>query len=170
MVFSKLARYLVYSLEIFIFYILQQTPGLIPDIFGAKPVLVYPVVITIAMFETEMPAMGFGIAGGLLIDFGFGGALGFHSIVLAILCFIVSIMTKTVLKVNIGTTILTAVWTVAVLVILGWLYQYVMSGYSYPVYVLVNHCVPKYFYTLLMFPLVYLINRAISGSMPVQEQ
>lgn len=65
----------------------QETPGLIPELFGARPVLLIPVALSIALFEGERPSMMFGLFSGLLIDFGIGGALGFHALLLAATCF-----------------------------------------------------------------------------------
>ena len=87
---NKLVRYLAYTLEILVLFMVQETPGLLPSIFGARPVLLFPVVVTIAMFETEIPALGFGVLGGLLCDFGLSGMLGFHALVLGLLCFFIS--------------------------------------------------------------------------------
>ena len=51
----------------------------------AAGVLLFPAVITIAMFETEIPALAFGVVGGLFCDFGLSGTLGFHALVLGVL-------------------------------------------------------------------------------------
>jgi rod shape-determining protein MreD. len=159
---NKIVRYLTYSLELLVLFMLQQTPGLFPEIMSARPVLLYAAVINIAVFEKEIPAMGFGIYTGMLIDFGFGSGLGFHAIVLMPICLAVSVMTKTIMQVNLGTAILTGVWTVALLVLASWLYQYLLRGYDYPTYALLNHYLPKYIYTLILFPLTFVINRSIA--------
>ena len=67
---NKVIRYLAYTLELLVLFMLQETPGLLPPLFGARPVLLFPAVITIAMFETEIPALAFGVVGGLFCDFG----------------------------------------------------------------------------------------------------
>lgn len=166
---SRLIRYIAYTLEILILFILQQTPGLFPEIFGVRPLLVIPAVITIAMFEPELAAMGFGIFGGLFMDYGGGGSLGFYALVLALLCFVISIIFNTVLQVNIGTAIITALWTVAIIVSLSWLFQFFLKGYSMPGYAFLHHYVPKYCYTLILFPLIFLINRGLAKHVRQQE-
>ena len=57
---NKVIRYLAYTLELLVLFMLQETPGLLPPLFGARPVLLFPAVITIAMFETEIPALPLG--------------------------------------------------------------------------------------------------------------
>ncbi|HCB90399.1 MAG TPA: rod shape-determining protein MreD, partial [Ruminococcaceae bacterium] len=49
-----------YSIEILVLFVLQETPGLIPEIGGARPVMLIPAAVCIAMFESETPAMAFG--------------------------------------------------------------------------------------------------------------
>ena len=166
---SRLIRYIAYSLELYLLFVLQQTPGLFPAIFGARPVLLFPLAISIAILEREMPAMVFGSVVGLLVDFGYGGALGFHALLLALICFFVSILCHTVLRVNLGTAVLMAVCTFILLVLMGWLYQFVGQGYAHAAYALWRHYVPKYFYTLIMFPLIFLLTRGISKALASPE-
>ena len=82
---NKLIRYLAYVLELLVLFMLQETPGLLPSIFGARPVLLFPAVVAIAMLEPEVPALLFGVVGGLFCDFGLSGMLGFHALVLGVL-------------------------------------------------------------------------------------
>lgn len=158
---NRMIRYLAFSLELLVLFMLQQTPGFFPEIYGAKPLLLIPGAVTIAMWEEETPAMVFGVFAGLLMDFGFGGALGISALGLGLLCYIVSALTKTVLQIHFITSLITAVWTVAVLVLLTWLTRYVMAGYAHQSYALLHRYLPIYLYTLLLFPLIYLLNRGI---------
>lgn len=166
---NKLIRYLAYSLEIFIFFMLQQTPGLFPEIFGARPVLLIPVAVMIAMFEPQMPAVAFGVVSGLMMDFGFGGILGINALILTFLCYAVSTISQTILRVNLGTAIITAVWTTAIVVLLGWLFQYVLRGYTAPVYALTSRYFPRFCYTVLLSPLIFLINKGVVGLLKTPE-
>ena len=65
----------------------QETPGLLPEIGGARPVLLIPAAISIAMFESEFAGIGFGLLCGLFLDIGMGGVLGFHGLLLAAACY-----------------------------------------------------------------------------------
>ena len=38
----KIIRYFAYTIEILILYMVQETPGLLPEIGGARPVLLIP--------------------------------------------------------------------------------------------------------------------------------
>ena len=164
---NKLIRYLAYVLELLVLFMLQETPGLLPSIFGARPVLLFPAVVAIAMLEPEVPALLFGVVGGLFCDFGLSGMLGFHALVLGVLCFFISLVIRTYLQNNMATAILTGVWSIGLVVLAQWFFLYFFQ-YSYPAYALTHHYLPKYFYTLLFLPLLYLLNRGLSQALGAQ--
>lgn len=159
---STLVRYVVFSFEILFFYMLQQTPRLLPEIYGARPVILITVAISIALMETEVASMIFGVACGLLLDFGTGGSLGLYAIILCILCFLISILVQNVVQVHLLTALLVAIWATAIPVVLGWVFQYLLKGYTNPSYAILHHYLPKYLYTLILFPLIFLITRGIA--------
>ena len=160
---NKLIRYLAYVLELLVLFMLQETPGLLPSIFGARPVLLFPAVVAIAMLEPEVPALLFGVVGGcsaILASLacwvprpGAGGAVLFISLVI-----------RTYLQNNMATAILTGVWSIGLVVLAQWFFLYFFQ-YSYPAYALTHHYLPKYFYTLLFLPLLYLLNRGLSQAL-----
>ena len=166
---NKLIRYLAYVLELLVLFMLQETPGLLPSIFGARPVLLFPAVVAIAMLEPEVPALLFGVVGGLFCDFGLSGMLGFHALVLGVLCFFISLVIRAYLQNNMATAILTGVWSLGLVVLAQWFFLYFFQ-YSYPAYALTHHYLPKYFYTLLFLPLLYLLNLGLSQALGAQEK
>lgn len=166
--FNRVIRYLAYTLELLVLFMLQETPGLLPAIFGVRPVLLLPAAVTIAMMEEETPAMAFGIVAGLFCDFGLSGMLGFHALVLAALCFFVSCISRVYLQVNIITAVITGLWTIGLTIAAQWFFLYYFS-YSIPYYAFTHHYLPKYFYTMLFVPLVYLLNRGLFQAVQAQE-
>lgn len=166
---SKLIRYFAYGLELFILYILQETPGIFPEIFGARPVLLICAVISISMFEPEVASMAFGIAGGLLMDIGYGGLFGLYAITMAIICFVISVMFKLVLRESFGTAIITAIFCIMIVMAISWLFNFIIPGYSNMKYALTHKYLPRYLYTLILFPLIFLLNRGISRGLTKQE-
>ncbi len=166
---NRLIRYLAYTLELLVLFMLQETPGLLPEIYGARPVLVMPAAVTIAMLEEEVPAMAFGILAGLFCDFGYSGVLGFHALVLGVLCFIVSLMVQAYMQVNMVTAFLTGIWTLALTISAQWLFFYYFR-FSEPNYAFLHHYLPKYLYTLLFVPLIHLLNRGLSQSLGTAEK
>ena len=167
--FNKVIRYLAYTLEILVLFMIQETPGLLPSIFGVRPVLLFPAVMSIAMFETEVPALAFGVLGGLLCDYGLSGMLGFHALVLGVLRFFISLLVRVYFQINLVTAILTGVWSIGLTVCAQWFFLYFFQ-YSHPAYAFTHHYLPKYCYTLLFLPLVYLLNRGLSQALRPQEE
>lgn len=167
--FNRVIRYLAYALELLILFMLQETPGLLPPVFGGRPVLLLPAVLAIAMYEPELPAMSFGIAGGLFLDFGFSGALGFHALVLAVLCFFVSLLCRDYFQINLATALFTGVWTIGLVIGLSWFFLFYLKGYSMPAYAFTHHYLPEYLYTLLFLPLIYLLNRGLYQALKEQK-
>lgn len=163
--FNRLIRYLAYVLELLVLFMMQETPGMMPAILGCRPMLILPAALTIAIFEKELPAMAFGIVGGLLLDFGLSGTMGFHALILAVLCYMASIFAQVYLQVNLATAILTGLWAAGAVICLQWLFLYYLQGYSMPGYAFTHHFLPKYFYSLLFFPLAYLLNRGLFQSL-----
>ena len=124
--FNRVIRYLAYTLELLLLFMVQETPGLLPHIFGARPVLLFPAVITIALFETELPALFFGVGGGLLCDFGLSGTLGFHALVLGVLCFFISLLVRVYLQNNLATAALTGIVAIGLTVCLQWVFLHLL--------------------------------------------
>lgn len=167
--FNRLIRYLAYTLELLVLFMLQETPGLLPEVFGARPVLVLPAGLTMAMFEEETPAMAFGIAAGLLCDFGYSGVLGFHGLLLGVLCFFLSVLVRTYLQASWLTALLAGILGLGLVIGGQWLCFYFFH-YSMPAYALRHHYLPKYLYTLLFVPLLYLLNKGLSDTLGDQNK
>lgn len=159
-------RWALYAVQLLLLFVLQETPGLLPPVMGAKPMLILAAALTIAMVEDCVPAMAFGIFAGLLADFGGGSAMGYHALVFGVLCFLLSGLCGTRIQIHVFTAILMGLWSCAAAVVLDWLVLYVARGYSLAAYALVNAYLPIYFYTLLMIPLCYglqYLNRRFFG-------
>lgn len=162
---NRIIRSLAYVLELLVLFMLQETPGLLPHVYGVRPVLVLPAAAVIAMFEDETRAMAFGVVAGLFCDFGYSGILGFHALVMGVLCFIVSLLVKAFLQVNPVTAVLAGIAALGIAFGAQWLFFYFFH-YSSPGYALRIHYLPKYLYTLIFVPLLYLLNKALAEALP----
>jgi len=158
----KVLRYFAYVIEILIVFMVQETPDLIPGVFGARPVLLIPVALSIAMFESETAAMGFGLLCGLLVDFGFGHTLGFHGLLLTVMCYMIGLMVLNLLHTNLITAVFVAAIALAIIFLLQWLFFFVFANYQGSGYVLLTHYLPKYGYTLILMPVAFYFNRAFA--------
>lgn len=166
----KVIRYFAYSIELLVLFVLQETPGLIPEVFSARPVLVLSAVISVAMFEGETAAMAFGLAGGLLIDFGIGNVLGFHALLLAAGCYLVSLIAANLFQTNFISALLLTAAVSCVIFLLQWVFFFALSGYKYAGYALWAHYLPLFCYTMAVMPLMYYFNRALALQIRSKEE
>ena len=166
----KAVRYFAYSIELLALFILQETPGLIPAVFGSRPVLVLPAALSIAMFEGQSASMAFGIAGGVLIDFGLGSMLGFHALLLAAGCYLISLVAENLFQTNFLTYLLLSSAAGAAVFLLQWVFFFVLSGYAHAGYALWAHYLPIFCYTTAFAPLLYWFNRALALQIRSKEE
>ena len=158
---NRAIRILTYVIELVILYIIQETPGALPPILGARPILTVALAITVSLLEKEPIALMFGVLAGLSLDVGLGTATGSFGIVLAVMCCLVSSLAQRKIHVTLGSTWLTGIWSIGIIVVLLWLIDYVFLGYSYIYLALINNYLPIYIYTILVMPIVYILNLGV---------
>lgn len=159
----KFFRCLAYSIELIILFILQNTPFLFPELLGARPFLVLPAVFSIALLEDELTGLGFGILGGLLMDFSIAGCtVGFNAVVLAILCFFIGLLAVNLIKTNLITALLATAAGVFIVIGLQFLFGFYLKGYEFPEYAFQQHYWPVMLYSYLFTPLLYYFNKAFA--------
>ena len=161
----KFFRYLAYSLEILLLFVLGTTPSLIPQIFGATPCLLVALALTIAVFESEVPAMIFGLVCGLLSDIGYSNSVGTFAISLTIVCFILGFCANNFITANFYNVLLTATVVVTALLSLHFLFSYVMAGYSDAGTYFVNHYISRIVQTIICTAILYFINKFIYSTL-----
>lgn len=126
---SQLLKWGCYVLALFVCAALQTTPGLFQ--FGrAKPLLLLPLCLAVAVFEGEFAGALFGAVGGLLWDYTAGRTVGMLALELLLLCFALSVLVQLYLQ---ATPVnFTLISTAAVLLVLSvdWLFFYYMPGYD----------------------------------------
>lgn len=155
-------RYLAYTLEIAVLFLIQETPRLIPELWGIRPTLLLPVALMIALFERELPAMWFGVLCGLLADYSHSTVLGFYGLLLAVGCYVCSVLVMNLFKTNLWTALLLGASAIVVIFLLQWLFFYVCAGHGQVWYALVRHYLPRALYTAIALPLAYYFNRAFA--------
>ncbi len=151
-------RYAAYSLELLLLFILQSTPGLLPEVYGGKPLLMIPAVLTIAFMEDQIPALFFGLAGGALLDLGYSDNLGYYTIMLTLICFVVSFIFRDYMVVSFLNALgFTSVITI-VLVSLYYLFFVALAGRGDLMY-FVSHYISRFVYTIVCMVVLYFVNK-----------
>ena len=126
---SQLLKWGCYVLALFVCAALQTTPGLF-QLGEAKPLLVLPLCLAVAVFEGEFAGALLGAVGGLLWDCTAGRTVGMLALELLLLCFAVSVLVQLYLQVNPGNFAAVSTATALVVLSLDWLFFYYMPGYS----------------------------------------
>ena len=127
---SQLLKWGCYVLALFVCAALQTTPGLF-QLGQAKPLLVLPLCLAVAVFEGEFAGALFGTVGGLLWDYAAGRTVGMLALELLLLCFGVSVLVQLYLQGSTWNFALISMVTAALVLSLDWLFFYYMPGYSW---------------------------------------
>ena len=126
---SQLLKWGCYVLALFVCAALQTTPGLF-QLGEAKPLLVLPLCLAVAVFEGEFAGALFGTVGGLLWDYAAGRTVGMLALELLLLCFALSVLVQVYLQGSTWNFALISTGTALVVLSLDWLFFYYMPGYS----------------------------------------
>ena len=162
-------RYLAYLIEIIVFFIVQQTPGLIPEVLGGRPVLLLPILVSIALFEDEMTGLWFGLLIGILLDVSLWDVIGVYAILYTAIGYFLGLLAVNFLKTNLITTLLMTASTVIVIYGLSFLLTVLLKQYDGAAFVFVNHYLSRMAYTLALSPIFYFFNKALALGIRVRE-
>lgn len=162
-------RYLAYAMEIILLYVLGTTPGLLPDIFGAKPTLLLCVALTAAIFEREIPAMVIGLICGVLIDLGYTNSIGIFTIALTVVCFVVGYAANNLVMATFPNFLLYALITVGGLFMLYFLIRFVWAGVGDSWGYFTDHLLSRMIQTFIWSIPIYFLNRFIYHTLGNEE-
>lgn len=155
-------RYILYALEVFLLFIIEGTPNLLPYFYLAKPLLLIPAAISIAAFEAPLCSLVFGVLCGMIIDAGSGGVMGFSAIILAVICYYQSYWNSKYIKNNIYLVLIYSAAASAAVVSLKFFIFYVIRKYPDAANGYMVHYLPRIVYTWALTPIIYLLTMAVS--------
>lgn len=155
-------RGMAYGAEFLLLYLLQQVPGLFPEISHSLPVLLIPAVVTAAFFEEEVPSMVCGLFCGLLMDFGSGSFLGAKALEFAVGGYCVSFLASQFLKTNLLSAVVSTLALGGILALLQWIFTSLFPGNSESGYLLFYHLLPRVLYTAIFAAPLYYLNRFLA--------
>lgn len=150
----KYIRFAIYALIIVLTALMQNSPFIFPEIFGARAFLLLPLLVSIAMFEREIAAAVFGVFAGVLWDIC-SVKDGFNAFVLLLICAVCSLLIIRLMRNNILTALVLVAGAVvsycAVYVIINLLF----SGAGASVKQIFTFYLPSCVYTLAFVPVFY---------------
>lgn len=158
-------KWLAYAAEIFVAFIMQFTPGFMPEINGTAPNLLMLCAVSIAIFEGELPGLYYGAAAGLLMDYAGTRVFGFNGLFVAVLCYFVGILIAELMRNNLITSLLLCLGALLILGLLRWLFFYVLWGYPELWYELYGVVFVSVLYSVFLMPVAYLFTKVIATSL-----
>ncbi len=159
---QKYIRWLVYILELVVFYALYQAPGFDFAFLQARPLLLIPAFISIALFEKEFTGMAFGIFTGFLLDMNLGNILGVQAILLCMLGYSLGVVSNYYFRANFFAALISAAAIIPLVISGRFYFYYISHGIELSAYAFVNYCVPSIILTFTLMPLVFFFNRAVA--------
>ncbi len=161
----KFFRYLSYSLEIILLFILGTTPNLMPEIFGSTPCLLFSLAMAIAVFEAEVPAMFFGLVCGMLTDIGYSNSVGLFTVAMTIVCFALGFCANNVITIKFWNVMLISTLVISAVLSLHFVFEFVIKGYSDMGVYYVNHYISRIVQTILCVIPLFFANKFIYSTL-----
>ena len=165
---SQLLKWGCYVLALFVCAALQTTPGLF-QLGQAKPLLLLPLCLAVAVFEGEFAGALLGTVGGLLWDYAAGRTVGMLALELLLLCFGVSVLVQLYLQVNPGNFAAVSTATALVVLSLDWLFFYYMPGYSWALSRWLTFVLPSAVMTLVPSLMLFSLVRHIYSAFKIDN-
>ena len=152
-------KYIVYGVELFLVYIIQFTPSLLPRFFGESPMLLTVCAVSIALFEGDITGMWFGMAAGLLMDIGSTAPFGFYALVNLTLCYGCGLLVMYLMRNNIVTAVILGFAAASIASLAQWIF---LAGTHDFLFFLPEILLPRAVYSTATMPAFFYFNRAIT--------
>ncbi len=162
-------RWLIYTLEFVFLYALEQSPFLIIPYFNVKPVLILSLFVFIALFEKEFVGMSFGILTGFLFDLGFGIPIGLNALAFCVLGYFLGVLSTYFINVEFWVTWLFCIFISGLVITLRLYISYGFVGFENINALWLTLYLPVFVYSILIAPLIILINRTVFYSVHGME-
>lgn len=166
---GRYLKWTAYGLLLLCASLLQMAPRAIPSIFGARPLLLIPIVVSIAMFEGPIGGAAAGIAGGLLWDLYADRLFGFNAFILMIVCCACGLLVRLLIRNNLLSALLLFSGALLVQGLADWFFNHVLLMKEEPFYALVRLTLPNLAYTLVISPLLYGLTLLIARMLRKRE-
>ncbi len=151
---QKYIRFGLYALIIGLVALVQNSPYVLPEIFGARALILLPLVVSIAMFEREIAAAVFGALAGILWDIC-SVKDGFNSVVLLLICAVCSLLIIRLMRNNILTALVLGAGSIVTYCVIYIIINLLFGGAGASISQIFTFYLPTGIYTLLFVPVFY---------------
>ena len=163
-------RRVIFAVLLIFCAVIQNTPGLLPEPFGAHQLAVTVMVVCIAMFERETAGMLLGLLAeaffkhleNLVVT---GGTQGINAILLTVVGLVCGMLVNNMIRNNIVTALIFSALALLVHTFVYWI-VFVAAAGVHGGRLLLTFCLPSVLYTVIFTPLWFLITRGISRLLP----
>ena len=162
-------KWVAYGLELFLIYIIQSTPNLLPSFLGVKPLLLVVFAISISMFEGENSAMWVGLAAGALMDLSSSRVFGFNTLLLMIVCYVCGVLVVFLMRNNIVSAMVLGTAGLLLIGLLRWFFFYALWGDTKTGYYLYAIMLPQVVYSAAAMPIAFYFNRTIATHLATED-
>lgn len=151
--------------------VFAHSRGLIPQINGVSPMVLVPLVVSIAMFEKSFTGMIFGAFAGILWDMFSVTADGYFSIMLAVIGFFCGVIITHVFRNNIVSALILSFGSTVICTLGYWLIFIVANSYTDPMYILQRYYLTGILYTMIfVFIEYYIVMLVFKFTMPKRRK
>lgn len=149
--------WLAYALVAILVLLVQTAPHFFPSIAGARPVLIVPFVVCIAVLEGARVGAAFGLICGLLWGVYSFRVFGFDALILMLIGLICGLLVEWYLRANFLSAMLLCVASMLVHSLIEWTVCYAVFVKQQMWTVLQKIYLPNVLYTALLAPAMYAI-------------
>lgn len=150
----RIFKYALYSVLLYLLYIIQTTPGLF-SLWGIKPIWVVPFAVSIAIYEGEFAGGIYGAVAGLLCDLGGFTLFGFNGLVCCLCCIASGLLVIYLMRRNVAGCMLFVLFTMMLRGSIGYFFAYGLWDFDNSWKIFVYQTLPTTLYTVAITPPVY---------------
>jgi len=143
--------------------VLQNTPGLFPEIFGVPAMLLIPAVVCTGMYERDIPGLFYGLLAGVVWDIYSAGPPGLNAVMLMTFGFVSGALIGTVMRNNLVTALLLTASAGVAYNTVYWFFAFVLKSYDGAMQAYLTFYLPSVLYTVLLMPMFYFIVKAVKN-------
>lgn len=158
-------KWFFYSLSLVILYSIMSC-----GIFELwQPYFIIPLAIAVSMREQEFASSVFGIICGFMLDISIGTLFGFYAVCLMPCCFLTSLFSRNLIKVNFLNHIIFTAAATLISFSMYYLFNYAIWNTEGREIIISKILVPSFFATVITALPVYLLVRLISRKLGLEE-
>lgn len=158
---KNVLKHICYFTIVIMVFLAQSTPQFL-EVFGIKPLLLLPVVVSIAMFEGEFIGGIYGVIAGLLLDYSATTYFGFNAIIFMVGCVLVGILIIHLMQRNYFNSIIFCSSILLIRGVLELFFRHIIWANTGVITLLLGNIIPTILYSVCFAPLFFILFQKIS--------